>query len=178
MVYVEDNIAWETMVQLAACLCTTLEERGLPSTCQCSVVPGPLAIMDYCGSCGKGTNGEKCGGQAWVRLVTEYPSTSFPTSDTTANNCGSTMAYTLEVGIARCQPTGKANSITGVTPPTMEELVEATRLQMADKAAMRAAIACCLDDDDKDLTYVLTGYTPTGAGDCGGGAWAVTIWSA
>ena len=153
MVYVEDDIAWPTMVKLAGCVCTTLEERQLPGTCSCSVVPGPMAVMDSCGECSKG--GKKCGGQAWVRLVNEFPSSTFPAADQTEQNCGSPYAYVLEVGIARCLPTGSAGGINGYQAPSMEELVEATRLQMADKAAIRAAIRCCMDDDDSDYTLSL-----------------------
>lgn len=175
MVYVEDNIAWPTMVQLSACLCTTVVERELPTLCRCSPVPGPLAIMDACGAC-SGTGSEKCGGQGWVRLTNEYPSTTFPTASQEPDNCGTTMAYVLEVGIARCIPVGKANSISGYQPPSLEQMVESTRLQMADKAAIRAAIQCCMDDGE--ITYTLGSYSSMQAsGDCGGGFYTVTIWS-
>ena len=176
MVYTEDKTAWPTMVKLAGCLCTTLAERGLPTPCVCTPVPGPLAVMDQCNSCGK--NKSDCGGQAWVRLTSEYPSSVFPGADTDQASCGAPDAYVLEVGVARCQPTGSANGINGYTAPTMEQLVDATRLQMADKAAIRAAIKCCMDDEDSDYTYVLGTYQPIQvAGDCGGGFWTVTIWS-
>jgi hypothetical protein len=48
---------------------------------------------------------------------------------------------------------------------------------MADKAAMVAAIECCLADaDDFGLSYVLGQYQPMQVqGDCGGGTWLVTI---
>lgn len=176
MVYVEDKTAWPTMVKLAGCLCTTIAQRGLPELCICSPVPGPLAVMDRCGSCGKST--DKCGGQGWVRLTNEYPSSTFPGADQTENNCGSPLAYVLEVGVARCQPVGDANGINGYTAPTLEELVEAARVQMADKAAIRAAIQCCMDDEDFDFTYTLGTYQPMQvSGDCGGGFWTVTVWS-
>ena len=174
--FIEDDITWPMMVKLAGCLCTTLEERGLPGTCQCTVVPGPIAVMDACGACSK--SGTACGGQAWVRLVNEFPSSRFPQPDTTSAKCGSPMAYVLEVGVARCLPQPPANGISGMGMVPVEDLVAATRLQMADKAAMKAAIQCCLDERDSDLTYVLGQYQPMQAtGDCGGGTWTVTIWS-
>ena len=175
MVYVEDPTAWPNMVKLAGCLCTTVAQRGLPELCVCSPIPGPMAIMEMCGACSD-TGKDKCGGQGWVRLVNEFPSRQFPAPDTQENTCNSPMAYVLEVGIARCVPTGKANSISGYVAPALEELVEATRLQLADKAAMLAALRCCLDDGD--LTYSVGPYTPMNvSGDCGGGFWTVTIWS-
>lgn len=172
--FVEDDVAWPTMIQLAACLCTTLEERGLPAPCQCTVVPGPMAVIEACGACS--STGEKCGGQGWVRFVNEFPSRNFPNADNTGASCDTPMAYVLEVGVSRCLPTGKVNSISGYTSPSMEAMVEATRLQMADKRAMIAAIKCCLDDGD--LTYTIGQYTTIqAAADCGGGMWTVTIWS-
>lgn len=176
MVYTEDPIAWPTMVKLTACLCSTVADRGLPTLCVCAPVPGPMAILESCGSCGK-TDGKACGGQGWVRFDSEYPSRTFPQPDNTSGNCATPMAFTLEVGITRCLPVGKANGISGYTPPSLEATMEATRLQLADKAAMLAAIRCCLDDDDSDLTYQLGSYrTIQAAGDCGGGIWTVTVW--
>lgn len=173
--FIEDPVAWPTMVKLAACLCTTLEARGLPGTCQCTVVPGPMAVLEACGSCSSGST--PCGGQGWVRFVNEFPSRTFPQPDLTGGTCDTPMAYTLEVGVSRCFPSGNANSISGYTAPTMEQMVTATRLQMADKAAMLAAIKCCLLDDDEDLTYAIGNYTTIqAAADCGGGMWTVTIW--
>lgn len=173
-VFVEDPIAWPTMVKLAGCLCTTLEERGLPGTCECAIVPGPMAVIDSCGECKK--TGTTCGGQGWVRLVNEFPSANFPTPDQSPNNCATYPAYVLEIGVARCLHTGKANGITGFIQPSQEQKLDDARLQMADKAAMKAAIQCCMDDGD--MTYILGNYTPMQAtGDCGGGFWTVTIWS-
>jgi len=176
--YVEDRDAWPTMVSLAACVQQALEDRMLPGVCRCAPVPGPLAIMDSCGSCSDtALPGRKaCGGQGWVRLQTEFPSSNFPQPDTSGASCQSPVASTFEVGIARCLPVGKGNAITGITVPTTEELVEATRLQMADKAAIKAAINCCLTD--LDLTYTIGQYQPLQiTGDCGGGFWLVTVWS-
>lgn len=176
MVYTEDVTAWPTMVKLAGCLCSTLAERGLPELCICAPVPGPMAVMDQCSACGK--LGQKCGGQGWVRLVNEFPSSTFPSADQQEATCSTATAYILEVGVSRCVPTGTANGISGYTAPTLEQLVEATRIQMADKAAIRAAIRCCMDDEDFDYTYVLGTYQPMQVtGDCGGGFWTVTIWS-
>lgn len=177
MPYVEDGNAWPTMVKLAACLCTEITERGLPEPCDCGIVPGPMAVMDSCGSC-SGTLSSSCGGQAWVRMVNEFPSTTFPQPSQDANNCWSSMAYVLEVGIARCLPQPRVNSITGISAPDKEANIEATRLQMADKAAMLAAIRCCLGDSEDEPTYMVGSYTPMQAtGDCGGGFWTVTIWT-
>lgn len=174
--FMEDELAWPIMVKLVACLEQTLAARHLPGVCRASVVPGPQAVIEACTN-GGACDGGECHGQAWVRFTAEYPYTAFPTQDTTAAKCGTSRAFVLEVGIARCLPTGRANGVGGYTPPTMQKMVEATRLQMADKAAMIAAIECCLKDaDDRDLDYVLGQYQPMQIpGDCGGGVWTVTI---
>lgn len=173
--FTEDNIAWPVMVKLAACIEEALEKRGLPGVCRSIPVPGPLAVMEACGQC-SGENG--CGGQAWVRLVNEFPYTTFPNPDQTGGTCGMNRAMVLEVGIARCLHVGKRSAIGGFEPPSVADLIADTRLQMADKAAMADAIACCVgaDNDLYDPDYVLGQYqamqTP---GDCGGGYWLVTI---
>src|SRR5690606_27987671 len=62
MPYVEDDFAWPLMSALAVCRCTSIAEAELPGPCRCGVVPGPIAVMGFCGTCASGS----CGGQAWV----------------------------------------------------------------------------------------------------------------
>ena len=171
--YIEDDTAWPTMVTLAACLEAELRKSGLPPLCVCAPVPGPIAVMDRCGQC---ADTEGCGGQGWVRFVTEFPSKLFPQPDEGSGSCDSPMAYTLEVGIARCQPVGTTSAIGGFAAPTTEELVLATRQQMADLAAIKRAVNCCVST--LDVSYLLGAAIPMQAtGDCGGIVWNVTIWS-
>lgn len=173
--YQEDDIAWPTMVSITAEIENQLALCGLPGVCRNTVVPGPLAVLEACGSCGKGGGGE-CGGQAWVRFVTEYPSQEFPAADQSGSNCDSPMAYTLEVGIARCLPVGSPSALSGFNIPAISEMVAATRLQMADKRVMRRAIKAVANRSDK--AYSIGTYNVMQAqGDCGGGVWLVTFWS-
>lgn len=171
---VEDDIAWPVMVSLAACLCASITEAELPEPCRCGVIPGPGAVLDFCGTCEKGT----CGGQAWVRFVTEFPSSDFPNPAQEAL-CTDPLAFTLEIGIARCLPVGDVNAIRGYTPPTLEQQVDAVRLQMADKRAIYRAIQCCFANGEyRDRSYAIGSYTPLPvSGDCGGGMYQVTVWS-
>jgi hypothetical protein len=173
----EDFEIYPLMVDLAACLCTELEASGLPGTCSCAVVPGPMAVLEACGAC-KST-GAACGGQAWVRLDRAFPSSTFPTPDVEGATCVSPMAYIVEVGVARCVPVGKANSITGYVPPTVQQYTDSVRLQTADMQAMKRAIQCCLrTGENSDRSFVLGTYTPiTPSADCGGGVWTFTIWA-
>lgn len=171
----EDFQIYPLMVQLAACLCSELEASGLPGTCSCAVVPGPMAVLDACGSCN--SKGAKCGGQAWVRLDRAYPSANFPSPDSDGGTCVTPLAYIIEVGVARCQPAGKSNGVNGYTPPSVDEYINAVRTQTADMQAMKRAIQCCLSGEFGDRSFALGSYTPiTPSADCGGGVWTFTVW--
>lgn len=174
MPFTEDEIAWPLMVAIAARLEIVLEECGLPGVCRSVPVPGPLAVLDAAGGCAN-PSGDCGNGQAWVRLSNEYPSSQFPVADQRAD-CDTPLAYVLEVGISRCIPTGTANRLSGYKAPAVASIVEATRLQMADKKAIRRAIKSAVGED---TAFVLGNYEPLQlSGDVGGGFWTVTIWSA
>jgi hypothetical protein len=67
---------------------------------------------------------------------------------------------------------GTVSGVRGYTPPTLEQNVEALRLQLADMAAMRRAVECCFGDAEID--YILGSYNPiTVEGDCLGGVFTV-----
>lgn len=168
-VFREDTIIYPTMIEMSACLCLEIEQSGLPAVCSCGPLIGSL-VLDYCGTCTDG----KCGGQAWVRLVDAFPSEEFPAPSQILTNCNSPLAYQIEVGIVRCKPVGTSSGVRGYVPPTLEQNVEALRLQLADFAAIRRAIQCCFAKND-DIDYIMGSYSPVSPdGDCLGGA--VTLW--
>ena len=169
-VFREDTTIYPIMVQMSACLCTEIDDSGLPTPCSCGLMVGEL-VLDYCSSCKDG----KCGGQAWVRLIDAYPSVNFPLPALDNNNCTYPLAFNLEVGIVRCKPLGTANGVRGYNPPSIEQQVKAIRLQTADIAAMRRAINCCLAGSGRE--YVIQNYSPVPQdADCLGGAFQVTVW--
>jgi hypothetical protein len=167
----EDTLAYPTVISLSACLCLELEKSGGPALCYCGPIAGEVSL-DYCGG---GCDGTGCGGQAWVRLLDVFPSSVFPSVDSTLANCRSPFAFTIEVGVARCAPMGESGA-NGYVPPTMEQNVEAIRLQAADIAAMRRAVQCCFGEGDVD--YILGQYTQSlvNGGGCIGGAFTVIVW--
>jgi hypothetical protein len=168
----EEVTVYPAIINLAACLCLEIENSGLPKPCACGPIVGEL-VYDYCSECNTGD----CGGQAWVRFVSAYPSDTFPNPQSTANNCYVPMAYQIEVGIVRCKPIGTNSGVRGYQPPTIEQNVEALRLQLADMEAMRRAIQCCFAADD-DRSYIMSAYTTTPPdGDCLGGLFTLTLWS-
>lgn len=152
---------WPTLTELAACLCTQLHDSGLPDVCFCGVLPGSEVAWDYASGC------DNCG-MAWVRLLGMQPSTAFPQADINPSNCSKPLAYTVEMGVLRCAPMPKEDG----TPPTLEEMLDATELQIADAAAMRRAVACCLGVRG----WILGPYQPVGPqGGAVGGLWTVNI---
>ena len=165
---VEDDLVYPTMIRLVACLELAIQARNLPTPCVVAPMIGDL-VLDYCGECS-----ERGCGQAWVRLVDAYPSTSFPQPDQAVNNCGTLWAATLEIGIVRCKPLGKSTGIQGFVPPTTTQLLDALRVQTADMRAMRDAVVCCFASTD--MPYLIDRYQPgTPDGDCLGGIFNVTI---
>ena len=168
----EDQAVYPTLIRLSACLCAELEKAEGPALCYCGPIAGPL-VLDFCGGdCG----GDGCGGQAWVRVTEIFPSSSFPSPEQLPRNCGSPLAYNLEIGVARCAPTGEGNGIDGYSPPTLEQNVEALRLQMTDMAAVRRAVQCCFGVGEAD--YILGQYSQidVSQGGCLGGSFIVTVW--
>lgn len=167
----EDTSVYPLLINLAACLCTEMENLDGPALCYCGVTTGPI-ILDYCGgNCDTGG----CGGQAWVRLVDAFPSSVFPTQDNILTNCRSPWAYLLEVGVARCAPMGQANSVGGFEPPSLAQNVAALRLQTADLAAVRRAIQCCFGKTDQDYMVGVYQQTEVNGGGCLGGAIQVYV---
>lgn len=163
----EDTGIYPVMVELAACLEAELTASGLGLMCFVGLVPGDMAMVDASGC----ETDDACG-SAWVRLVQAYPSDQFPAPAQTAATCGTAVAYELEIGVARCVKIMDDNG----ELPTLEERLETTRIQLADMAAMKRAIACCTALTDR--SYLLSAYSPTETGGgVGGGSWNVTVWS-
>jgi len=161
----DDTLAFPLAVELLGCLCAEMPDTVGGDVCWCGLLPGQLVPMDYC-QC-EGTN---CG-QAWVRIVSVYPSQQFPRQSIDYRSCADPLAVELNAGVFRCFPGLDEN----LHPPTVDQQLEAVRVQMSDQAAIRRAIQCCFGTDKK-RPAILGRYTPLGpAGDCGGGYWAVTV---
>lgn len=173
MAIVGDAAIYPLMERLAGCLCGELEISETPGVCYCGVITG-VPVLDFCG--GGGCETEGCGGSAWVRLVDVFPSDDFPSPSSRTASCFSPLAFTIQVGIARCAPMGRAGGINGYVPPTTEEHERALMLQTQDIATMYRAIRCCFGNGDVD--HVLGVYTQieVQGGGCLGGEFSVTVW--
>lgn len=156
----DDRKIYPLMQELAACLCDEVNSDG--KMCFCGILVGddvPVQ-MEGCENCGS----------AYVRLTTGYPSSqNFPQPDQGPSTCVTTWAHVLVIGVLRCYP-GDPDGL------SQEELVEVARQQLADMAAMRRAITCCLNDKFEDAIFSIGGYTPIPpAGLVVGGEITVTI---
>lgn len=159
----EDPWAFPALEALAACLCTELVAAGIPATCFCGIVPGDQAILDI-GSCDE----TGCGGSAWVRLVSVYPSLDMVTLDN-IGVCTTQLAFELEVGVVRCSQVMHEDG----TAPTVEESFRDTQLQLADMAAMHRAIRCCFANNET-YDHRVGVYSPMStSGGVLGGTWQV-----
>lgn len=159
----EDGSAFPLMTDgLLGAISSELTASGLPGLCFVGALPGAAIAMDYIES----PNG--CGGMLWVRLNTMFPSSDFPFPDTT----GQTGIYAMEfeVGLLRNAPTLDGRN----RLPTVEHQLDATRIQLADMAAMRRAICAYLQTNNR--TFAIGVYTPVGPeGGALGGGWTVTV---
>lgn len=171
---IDDTVAFPVLEALAACLCQEIAAADLPEPCFCGVLAGQLVANEHCGS--EDCAGDGCtGGQAWVRLAGVYPSSQFPVQDQDQATCATLLAVEIEVGVARCAPvvSDEGGAMEG-DAPTLAQWHATTRLQMADMAAMRRAVLCCLGARSRD--YLLGAYAPFGPeGGCVGGIWTVTV---
>lgn len=162
---VEETTLFPIIAKLQECLCSELGKAGGPALCYCGVFIGdlaPLAMMDCSKECGA----------AWVRPVTAFPSSAFPVpADPTASRCGSPLAMTLEVGVARCAPRAPR----GALYPNPQDMFNALRLYMSDMKAALRAISCCMKGQ-RGVEYSLGDWTPLPVqGGISGGVWTVTV---
>lgn len=156
MPYTEDLRIWPILVEMLDCYKSELITRGLDADCMVTLSPGLGVDLGVSGDYG------------WVRLATIVPSTTFPLQDQTATNCATYYAGTVELGMARCIRIPETDSLSEL------ENSEYVRLQMADWAAMRAAVDCCMK---KEGFMVMSGvYQPFGpAGGMYGGIMSVSV---
>lgn len=136
-----EPLSWKIAKSLIACLCAELAanfvaDPTLPMPKRCCLRAGSEILMDVTDA------GEDlcCSGEAYVKVISIYPSAAFPEPDQpTATPCQmSRYTMALELGVLRCIPDSA----------TCTESDFAVRRAMADgEAAFRAA--CCWGADLK-----------------------------
>jgi hypothetical protein len=149
------------LVDLAACVCDALAERGAGVPCWCGIVPGAEASWVGCTECDSG----RCG-SAWVRLDGVWPYVSFPNPEV-GLTCAATMGYTVEVGVVRCMPLNDDGS-----PLDTAESLDVALAGAADMQALLYAISCCFGD----VLHTVDSWVPVGPqGGCVGGYWTLSL---
>jgi hypothetical protein len=138
-------------------------DNVLDDVCTASLYPGESVPIDYA----------ECGGMAWVRLVSANPSASFPSQDTSLNNCASTLAYAVEMGVLRKAPIAESILDSQIELPSEEENSQTAREQADDVERMYRAI----QNAARDIDLVVAGsYAPAGPdGGVVGGTWSLTV---
>jgi hypothetical protein len=152
-------------VLLEALVAELREADLLDSMCTVTAYPGNGVPVDYAG-------GDECGGMAWVRHVSSSPSVRFPSADLSLDNCHSTLAHIMEVGLIRPAPIPDSDGSNIELPDPMDHLNSA--LDLADDlTVMQKAIARAA----KSIDFVILGsYTPVGPeGGTVGGTWSLTV---
>ena len=155
MMVILDPVAEPYALSLLECLRTEIAQTIDPPAQVCMRAGDQVSFL-----IGRDED-ECCRGLAWVRIVTVYPSgEQFPQPDELASNCGPlAWGVTLEMGSARCAPTGDANHI-----PSCDEWSDLAAKLAADDAAMRRALKCCFKNNDPngfdDVTFLIGPSTP------------------
>lgn len=167
---VADPLVMPLAQELLSCLDTEVAKVDNPPV-YVSLRPG--TVVDHLAST---SHDECCEGLAWVRPGDFYPSSeTFPVQDATPLKSelpARAWAVTLEMGSIRCAPTPDATTI-----PTSAQWHEVTQTVMDDAAAMRRAICCMIDADNRRRGRILPGrWQPIAVqGGCVGGILLVTL---
>lgn len=121
---------------------------------------------------------ECCSGLGWVRVASIDPVVTFDQREQPSfSPCNvSDRRITLELGVARCNPSGDQSA-----GPTCDEWTALALRMDQDARAMREAVCCFADahvDSAGPLYRAMAGlWTPIEAsGGCAGGTTEVTVW--
>lgn len=162
-----DNPLFAKLSALNDCLTKELEELRGPGFCYQGLMVGdqtaPLGLVD---------TGRNLG-VSWVRPVSSFASTSFPLPDepTIRAACKGALAMEVEIGVARCLPVARDRN----THPDPQDVFEASRLYLADMAAMRRAVLCCYKILNPERTALGTWSPLEAAARVSGSTWQAWI---
>jgi hypothetical protein len=149
-------------------LSEVLRENGAyESLCAVTIYPGTMVPYDFAVD----SDNECTGGQAWVRLLTSFPTKDYPTPDTRLSNCSAELGLMLEVGIVR--PAAVMEQFaTEVSIPTPEQEFDLSMALIDDMVWMKEAVARTKADYSDLILGAWTPYGPDGG--AVGGTWTVT----
>jgi hypothetical protein len=154
----------ELLATLLESLTAQIRAKGREDDyCSITIQPGAAVAVDFGPEAG-------CEGMAWVRLVATNPTVSFPNADVGMNNCGYSLAYTVELVMLGPAPV-MTDSLNKFVLPTDVEQFEAAMRQAEEMQMMYDAIRAA------DLPQLVLGdYTPQGPeGGVLGGTWTLQV---
>lgn len=134
-----EPLSWRIAQSLLACLCEALaansnEDPTLPMPQRCCFRAGVDTVLNITND-GFNAIDQCCLGEAYVKLISVYPSTVFPEPDSvpTTTTCQlSRLTVSLEMGTIRCIS----------NDPDCAESSDKVRLMAADMQAMYKAVCC------------------------------------
>jgi len=148
--------------RLLECYCEQLQQVSEP-VAECCLRPGDQVAYGL-----SLTQDECCSGLGWLRLA--RVAAGFPSDEDPITRCAPLQwRLELELGSARCAPTGSAEVL-----PTCAQWSTVHELLLEDFMAMRRAVICCFNDGENLIS--IGEYAPFGAeGGCVGGTLGITI---
>ena len=154
----------EMMAALLESLTAQIRKAGKEEDyCAITVYPGTAIPVDF------GPESD-CRGTAWVRLVSVNPTVVFPTAAVGVDNCGYSLAYTVEMGMVGPAPVMDERLGRLIVPDDVEQFEASMRLY-DEVEMMHAAIKGAGIDQ-----LILGDWTPQGPeGGILGGTWTLTI---
>lgn len=140
-------------------------EEGRPPG-RVELTPGLLPAWDDC-----------CKGQLYLRVMEVFPSSPFPTFDTSQQGANLQCAIKMldlhiGLGIIRCAATVADDT----TPPTPEQVSADGVLMLNDMQTLLSVILCTVPTLPRIQKVKLDRWIPQGVqGGCGGGEWGVHL---
>ena len=140
--YTPDNVFVPILLDLKTCLEAEMNAAGLGAGCSIQMLPAPATAP----------GGPNPGmGHAWVGMINQFQSATFPQPYTGVGDCGKPWAAAATMGIIRC------SSLTKMGIPAEGWEVIADR-QAADMRILRRSIRCCAISSEHD--FAIGNLTP------------------
>lgn len=154
----------ELMATLLESLTAQIRKAGREDDyCSVTIYPGTAIPVDF------GPESD-CKGTAWVRLVSANPTVTFPVASNSVDNCGYTLAYTVEMGMLGPAPVMDERLGRLIVPEDVEQF-DASMRMYDELKMMHAAIQGAGIDQ-----LILGDWMPQGPeGGVMGGLWTMMI---
>ena len=161
----EDKAIMPLLMLALDCVNEELDKLGL-DYCFRGMSPAgqpPIPLLDCAtGACGI----------VWISPMEIFEYDRFPNPpEDPAVRCGRALGVRIEVGVARCAPRG-----VGREPLKAQDAFEAMRIYMAEAAAIKRALSCCIVPKDRGRQVYVEGWAALPVeGGISGGTWTAVV---